>query len=321
MRSIRVIETSVLSTVFLLTVVLVPACGSESSSDDGSPAGSGGTAGSGGSSGNGGTSGGAAGSSGGSAGSAGSAGNAGSANAGSAGMSGSAGSGGSGDAGPGNCGQSFVVTYTINGKFTIANTPLGAGDSQNNIGPGELAIRFTGTSGPAAGRAALLSYRMPQVFTVNKSGVVVATNVTATAANDCSAASGTVAGTTLAWATCTYGAGHGTTEWGPASGASGPGCVQHYNSKGNVNCMGALCSAGGLAEGDNPQDVTYDQPLNSFVFSADFKSFTMRGAGGPAGSDDKGVEVPNNAPGRTWLNLDGTEKERKQLATPACACP
>ena len=82
-----------------------------------------------------------------------------------------------------------------------------------------------------------------------------------------------------------------------------------------------MCSMGGLAGGENPQDEIWDQPLNTFSLSSDLSTFTMRGLGGPPGSDDSGVEVPNRSPSRAYFNLDGTESSRNLEATPACLCP
>ena len=328
MRSSPIIRTAVPGVLLAGALVCVAACGSENSegSSGGSGPGTGGASGAGatggasGSNGTGGTS------SGGSSGVG--------ATGGSDGSGGATGSGGGDTGGTGGAGgsagaacESYVITYDITGKFNITGTPLGLGDAENDIGSGELAIRFAdGGNAPAPGSARLLSYRMPMNFAVATAGLTVTTNIVASAAHDdCGRAEGTLSGTTLGWATCTYGAGHGTPDWTPDGAASGPGCIRDYNSSGNVNCNDqsavASCAQGDLQDGDNPQDETFDHPLNSFVFSEDLSSFQMRGAGGPAGSDDKGVETPNRAPGQTWWNLDGTEKSREKMPTPACACP
>ena len=97
-------------------------------------------------------------------------------------------------------------------------------------------------------------------------------------------------------------------------------------------CCGSACGArqgavatmsphGGLDVGENPQDDTWDQPLSFFTVAADLSSFTMRGLGGPPGSDDRGVEVPNRNPSRAHFNLDGTETSRALEATSACLRP
>jgi hypothetical protein len=240
------------------------------------------------------------------------------------GGSGTGGSGTGGSSGPGNCGTSWVITYSITGQFTITGTPLGLGDASHDIGPGELKIRFRNEgNAPAAGPAEILSYTMPMNFSASTSGLTVTTDIVASAGPDaCGVASGNLSGTTLAWETCTY---TGGTDWTPEQGAAGPGCVAGYRSQGNVNCddqsVLASCSQGGLQDGDNPQNDTGNQPLNSFAFAADLSSFQMRALGGPAGSDDKGVETPNRAPGRTWFNLNATETNRAEETTPECACP
>jgi hypothetical protein len=248
---------------------------------------------------------------------------------GSGGTNGASGSGGTnGASGTGGTAcESWVITYTITGKFNITATPLGLGDVERDIGPGELAIRFKdGGSGPVAGAARLLAYRMPMKFSVATAGLTVTTDVVASGARDeCGRAAGTLTGTTLAWAACNYSSSHGTADWIPDNAASGAGCIREYHTQGIVNCNDqstlASCSQGNLQDGDNTQNETFNQPLNSFVFNAGLSSFQMRAAGGPSGSDDKGVETPNRAPGRTFFNLDGTEKGREKVPAPACACP
>jgi hypothetical protein len=327
-----------------LVAAWVGGAGCSSGAPDGGFSGSAGAAATGGSSGSGGTgaaSGGNAGMSGsGPGGDAGASGSGGSATGGADGSGGSGaeggnggdagggtgGSGGSGGSGGAAC-ETWVITYTITGAFNITGTPLGLGDTGRDIGPGELAIRFApGASGPVAGSARLLAYRMPLKFAVTTAGLTVTTDIVASAAQaECGRAMGTLTGTTLGWATCNYGQSHGTADWTPDNAASGAGCIREYRTQGTVNCDDqstlASCSQGNLQDGDNAQNEVFSQPLNAFVFNGDLSSFQMRATGGPSGSDDKGVETPNRAPGRTFFNLDGAEKSREKVPTPACACP
>jgi hypothetical protein len=222
------------------------------------------------------------------------------------------------------------VTYEINGKFMITGTTLGLGDSTNAIGPGTLTLRFPDSGGaPATGAIQLLEYNMPIKFKKDTSGLVVDTDVVTSAGpNGCGIAFGKLETTKLLWDTCMYNASNGDSvnSWTPDDAASGPGCIVDYKSVGTVTCTSsnplATCMQGNLMDGENKQDETWNQPLNTFVFSADLKTFTMGGEGGPAlemqkAPPEPAVETPNRSPSYTWFNLQGTETARKQT----CGCP
>jgi hypothetical protein len=119
--------------------------------------------------------------------------------------------------------------------------------------------------------------------------------------------------------------GDSANSWTPDDAASGTGCIADYKSVGTVTCTDnsvlASCSQGNLTDGENKQDEMWNQPINTFVFATDLKSFTMGGEGGPAIEKQKappepGVETPNRSPSFTWFNLSGTETSRKQ----SCGC-
>lgn len=237
---------------------------------------------------------------------------------------------GAGKCTAGGCGDGWTITYAITGGFSITETTLGAGDKSNlPIGPGELQIRFDDQGGAPGGTARLLSYKMPMKFDVTTSGLTVATNVVTSAPfTDCGVAKGSLASAVLSWDTCKYGPTWNVDKnsWKPApDAATGPGCVNGYSSVGNVKCtdnsLFAKCSDGNLKDGDNPQNSTWNQPLNSFEFSADLKSFSMvkLGQPSPGGGGDKGVETPNTSPSRTWFTVKGTETGRVKAPKP-CSC-
>jgi hypothetical protein len=221
------------------------------------------------------------------------------------------------------------VTYEITGKFMITGTTLMLGDATQPIGPGSLTIRFPNSGGnPGEGTAVLLDYNMPIKFMQDTTGLVVATDVVTSAGPEgCGVAAGTLAGPNLGWDTCTYNAKNGddVNSWTPDDAASGPGCIANYKSVGTVTCTDnsalASCMQGNLMDGENQQNETWNQPLNTFVFSPDFKTFTMRGDGAPAIEMQKpppepAVETPNRSPSYTWFNLDGSETARKET----CGC-
>lgn len=224
---------------------------------------------------------------------------------------------------------SWDVTYEIKGNFMITGTTLGLGDATNAIGPGTITLRFPDSGGaPATGGIQVLEYNMPIKFSQTTSGLTVDTDVVASAGpNGCGVASGKLTGTTLLWDSCMYNASNGDspTSWTPDDAASGEGCIADYHSVGTVTCTDnsplATCMQGNLTDGENKQDETWNQPLNTFVFSEDLKSFSMGGEGGPPIDKQKAppqpaVETPNRSPSYTWFTLQGTETARKQ----SCGC-
>lgn len=81
----------------------------------------------------------------------------------------------------------------------------------------------------------------------------------------------------------------------PEDSADGPGCLSDYHSQGNVNCTGNLCAIGGLQQGDNIQDDTWNQPLEKFTLSADGKDVQLTK-----------TRIPNREEGNTFVSFTGT---------------
>ena len=188
------------------------------------------------------------------------------------------------------------ITYDMTGSiFDIRDTPFNAGnqtntlqmpyDADTNWGPGTMVIRFVDAGGsPGDGGAHIMSYTATQNFRVVSAATVhTMLEVAALPLPDqCGAADGTLAGTTVSWGTD----------------------LRNYRSVGTITCDGVGCSLGGLPP-SRDQDETGDQPLNSFEFSGDLSSFTMAE-----------VTVPNDDQATTWLTFVGTEVSRVQ----SCAC-
>lgn len=231
------------------------------------------------------------------------------------GMAGSSGMGGGGEDCP-----SPVLTYSISGLFEVSDTPANAGNGQFTIGPGSMKLRAS-PDGWGSYRMTILEYRLPQYFVVNAPGAVTTTDLQVTTVYDeCGLAHGSLSKTSLVWDNCDYGPAppHGTTKWTPADVLGGPGCLDGYHVQGTVTCAGAFCSASGV---DFPLDVddNYPQPLNTFLFSEDLTTFSMRAQGGPPeGVGHNGVEVPSAEPSRTWLGLDGTLMDVECAPEPVC---
>lgn len=215
-----------------------------------------------------------------------------------------------------------TLTYDIEGTFQISGTTAAAGDGTRAIGPGTLIVRVPSADGanPSDGQANVLCYDMRQRFEI--AGVKTAVRAYATSSGSDTLNSGALAGDTITWDACTYADTYcqSATSWTTTDPASGPGCVPGYHSVGDVNCtLGNFCAIGALQPGHNPQDGVWTQPLNSFVFSADFQTVSMGGLGGPDTCDlpsqvaDK-VEIPNDTPSRTWLAFTGTLRSKECMA-------
>ena len=213
-----------------------------------------------------------------------------------------AGAGGttSGGAGGGSCANPSVdVDYDLTGStFEITDTPLGAGNQVNtlqtpytdakNIGPGTMTIRFAAPAGqPAAGRMDVIKYDMVLEFTVNAAGTNVHTDLTVDVKPaTCSGAQGALAGAMGTW--------------------MDPG-LDPYHTKGNVTCMGATCSLGGLPNGmPVPRDTTEKLKLNPFTFTNGTSDFTM-----------PKVLVSSDSKSKTWLSLKG---KAVGAPKPSCGC-
>lgn len=182
--------------------------------------------------------------------------------------------------------DAFMIEYDLAGsQFEIRNTPLGAGDATNDIGPGRLRVRYPAVSGAKAnGPVALIEYTNVMQFTVNQ----VETDMIASAGPD----------------TCGISTGdfnNGIIEW------SGP--ILNYQSKGEVTCHAGelVCGLANLPNGEPvDRDTETDQDLNPFVFLED-GSFTM-----------EWVEIPNDDAGDTFLSLKGREVVRICIQNEDC---
>ncbi len=193
-------------------------------------------------------------------------------------------------------------------NIRIRDTFWGLGDGTYAIGPGLLKIRVPSDGGqnPAAGLAEILYYELAQEFTTVSAGTTIITDVDGFSPvlnqtdNTTELATGSLtlgAGPEVTWDACDYPSGYNDTEnsFTPDVVGSGPGCLDPYRSVGNVNCSGSFCGAGGLNNGDNPQDETWEQALSTLSFSSDLTSLSM-----------DFMLVPNNSPSRTYISWEGT---------------
>jgi hypothetical protein len=101
--------------------------------------------------------------------------------------------------------------------------------------------------------------------------------------------------------------------------------MNNYNMAGTITCMDGSslldCSSGGLSDGLNIEDTTYNQPLNHIEFSDDWSTILMAETGGPEDTpDDYGVETPSRVESRNWLSLSGNLRSMELTPTPDCLC-
>jgi hypothetical protein len=214
-----------------------------------------------------------------------------------------------------------VLTYTLTPgnandgtnwtgcNLRIRDTTGGLGDGTHAVGPGTLVLRVPSDGGqnPAAGTVEVLYYHLSQHFVQSTFGTTITTDVDAASPslgatdNTTPVAIGTLtlgANPEIAWASCTYPAGYNNTNtsFTPDVVGTGAGCLAPYRSTGNVNCSGTFCSTGGLQNGDNPQDETWEQAMNPLTFTGGLASFRMNTL----------MLVPNRSPSRTYLSWEGT---------------
>ncbi len=225
------------------------------------------------------------------------------------------------------CPDSWVLTYSIEGRIDITDTPLDIGNADADVGgleTDEIVLRVPDDGGmPGDGEVVLTSFELLQDFrvSVNLLGtgeIAIVTYLMSTAEDECGVAVGQLEGSSLAWDDCTYGAEHGTNNWSPDDGAEGPGCIDNYQVEGIVECLDesllASCSDGWLEDGENVLDYSYSQPMLSFEFQGgDLERFTMEGS-------TVGVEVPTYTNNRTWMSLQGELKSMSLEPTPDCLC-
>jgi hypothetical protein len=164
----------------------------------------------------------------------------------------------SGDALP--C-PAWDVDYLLAANLELRDTPMGAGDGQYKIGPGNMTLRFEDRGGLPGGRAKLLAYAMREHFQIVSKNLFWTTTVTtdthtaATPDRCWSAAEGVLEGRTFKWTTP----------------------VRGYKTDGSLTCDGSLCGkfgappAGTSALHIEPHDVT----LGPLAFGEDGKTFKM----------------------------------------------
>ena len=197
------------------------------------------------------------------------------------------------DAGAQSC-ESWVVAYDFvaGTQFDIRETPFGAGDSTEDVGPGSLTLRFGNRDGELEhGVVTLIDYQLEMDFSVQEIATDVSVRVGPV---ECGAATGRYDGDRIRWSTSVAG----------------------YETTGTITCNnpGPFVCPGAMLEPGVPErrDGNVDQPLTDFVFTSSTSTVP------PGGFVMDWVEVKNNDPGETYLRLAGQETERRCVAFPTC---
>lgn len=201
--------------------------------------------------------------------------------------------------GNGDC-MVWEITYDLtDSEFEISGTPFGAGDQVNvvqepydaddNVGPGNIVVRFQDVGGNPGGTAFIESYDMDINFVVSGPTMVTTDLVASAAPQECGLTSGTLNGTSVGWI---------------------PPAIADVHTMGTILCEGGLCGLGGLPDGmPVAVDNTEDQAVSPFEFNADFTTFSM----------DQTVIAMDDQSTTSWT-FTGTETSRELIAAPACLC-
>jgi cysteine-rich repeat protein len=249
-----------------------------------------------------------------------------------------------------------TVEYDLNSTFQITNTFIGAGDQTNPNQQGLLVLEYRddGNGNIIDGEVNMLHYWILNDFTVG--GLVTVTTKVHSFSPNCNGevtpdwrsdtdpgfparceyegntaavASGVLHRNdgTITWDDCNvtsdYWAG-GNRAYKASDVSEGPGCIAGVHSVGNVNCAGAVCSAGNLAEGNNPQFDSWTQPMingfpgvgaNGLTASSDPQLTFLDTPTGATGGFQS-WNVPNNSDSRTWSSWTAT----RNSASPNTTC-
>jgi hypothetical protein len=196
---------------------------------------------------------------------------------------------------------------------------------------GRIVVQVDAQNGAprVGGRVELLNMWVPTRFASTTSGLTIATNVNGfvttcngttnpppagmtappftTPPATCSytpgtssMATGTYNGTTVTWDQCTRAATYGGNDYTAAntSVSTGPGCAKGYRSVGIITCTDnsflASCSTGGLMDGQNLENSTFNTPLETVTLTNGYNNASIPFAA-----------VPNNQPGASSISWTG----------------
>ncbi|MEM8605460.1 MAG: hypothetical protein AAGF92_00035 [Myxococcota bacterium] len=251
-------------------------------------------------------------------------------------------------------GDSCTVAYKLSGVLQVTDTYRGKGDLIASNQPGSMVLEFSqDRDGEVTdGKVKVLHFSMFEKIEIDS--VVDVTSVThhftpacngqknpswrrptdpgfpkacAYRGGDEPVAVGNLArkAKKISWARCnapkTYWA-KNRDAYVTSDKARGRGCLNELHAVGNVHCKGRLgCRFGGLSHGDNPQNDLWDQPLihgdqggdATMIISEDLSK--IRTPTGKAPGGFQSINIPNQAPSRTWLSWSGRRDEASRYTT------
>ena len=208
----------------------------------------------------------------------------------------------------------WEVTYNLgNGSYVdVRNTPLGAGDQFNAVGPGSMTIRFEADQNGDildGGSGEIVQLDLTQEFTIETDVLgfqaFVTTDLESSIPDD-------------RWNGNPFGYVDPGSNLGSLSGTdlSFFGALQDYRTLGSVSCVGNACSQGGLPGDGTPQPIDQTIQLDLLVLS-------FSGGGGTPGSLFTSNEIQTEATDAadTFLGFRGEEVSRIFVpGTPAEIC-
>ncbi len=222
-----------------------------------------------------------------------------------------------------------VLRYRLSGQIRVRDTTLSKGNydlpadgNRNGFKPkikGQLILRLETSNGKVveSGKAELLYFDLHQYVRTGGGALVpdVTTDVWSYAPdprgytkNDQAIAVGTVfnGGKALSFPDCTLPSGWNKSKgaYTPSVHASGKGCIEAWRNVGNVHCADGACKMGGMRNGDNAQNDTWNQPLPDIILGEGFATFAF--AKKRSASAEPGfMQLPNNNDARTYMRWTG----------------
>lgn len=223
-----------------------------------------------------------------------------------------------------------ILRYDISAQIRVRDTTLNKGNynlpedgDRGGYKPsidGQVYFRLEtrGSQIVEGGKAELLYYDIYQNFRTGGGALVpdVTTNVWSYAPeprgntrNTKAIATGTVSkgGRLLRFPDCSLPRGwnRNRQSYTTDTHATGAGCALGWRSVGTVHCSGGTCSMGGLENGDNPQDDTWNQPLPNILLGKRFSTLAFADEG-TSSAEPGFLQLPNNASARTYMRWTGT---------------
>lgn len=247
--------------------------------------------------------------------------------------------------------ETCTIDYTLDVEFVVSDTDFGKGDVKLPV-PGSMVLELEADDGkPTDGEAGILHFAVFERFVVK----TVATITTAVhnfspkcngernptwrkpsdpgfpklcqySGNQRPVATGTLRqkDTVIEWDKCKAAPTYWSKDrkaYGEDSKSRGKGCLNGMRSVGNVDCDGRFaCRLGSLSRGDNPIDISWDQPLiagppgtpGRMYISSDLSRIeSPKPTKGGHGS----YNLLSDSPSRIWISFKGKRDDQSPHTT------